>query len=113
VLPAVTRFWFAQWEAAANAAVTVSQRMGVMETAALRGRLMTEPEIWRMTSEKMVAAAEGAVAAGFAAATEMPRVAMNPARLPAASLAIAEAALAPARRKVRSNAKRLSRAKSR
>lgn len=111
--PAFARFWFAQMEAAAHAAVTVSQRMGVMEAAALQGRLMAEPEIWRMTSEKVVAATEGAMAAGFAAAREMPRVAMNPTRLPSASLAIAEAALAPARRKVRSNAKRLSRSKSR
>jgi hypothetical protein len=97
------------FETALDASVTVQRRMALLSQAAAEGRLLAEPEFWRMGPEKMMAAAEGFTAASIAAASHWPHLAMDPSRLSAMSLAVAHEATRPARTACRANARRLGR----
>jgi hypothetical protein len=102
-----TRWWLDAWTAQANAVTTIALRLPI---------LMGDPngkEAHRMVSEKVLAARQGAMAAG-SAATEMMMAAAGgagPVASARAWLAIAEAAATPAQRRVRKNANRLIRRK--
>lgn len=98
--------WFDGCQAAFDAAVTIERRMSLMGEAAARGTLMSEPEMWRMGPEKLAAFAAGMTAASLAAAQEMQRMSFEPVR---ASAAVLAAAVKPAHRSVRANARRLGR----
>ena len=98
--------WFDTMEAAWNAAITIEARFALIGAAAARGAFLSEPEVWRMGPEKVAAFASGMTAASLAAARQMQRAALDPARL---SAAMYSAAVGPAHKKVRANAKRLSR----
>ena len=102
--------WFDMLQASFDAGVTVERRLALMAEAAQRGTLLAEPEMWRMGPEKLAALASGMTAAWFAGARQMQALALAPLN---ASTAIASAALAPAHRKVRDNARRLVRRRQR
>lgn len=102
-------FWFDTFETAMDASWTVQRRMTLLSAAAARGELLAEPEFWRMGPEKVSAAAEGMMAASVALATQWPRLALTPAALSTAGLAVVAEAAKPARRACRANARRLRR----
>lgn len=95
-----------------DAAVTINSRLGLISEATLAGRLLDEPELWRMGPEKVMAISAGVVAASIAVATELTEAVLDPARLPHAGLAITRAAIAPARKTLRANARRLAKRQS-
>lgn len=104
---------FAAFEASVAAAVTIAARAPML-AGPLPGRPIGRPdESLRMVTEKMEAAAEGCFAAQMALWQLWVQVAFGGVRGPTALAHgfadIAEAAVRPAHRRVRANAKRLTR----
>ena len=100
-----TRWWLDAWTAQAHAMTTIALRLPI---------LMGDPngaEAHRMVSEKVLAAGQGAMAAGAAAGEMMMSAASGagPIANARAWLAVAEAAASPAQTRVRKNANRLMR----
>jgi hypothetical protein len=104
----VSRFAEKTAASGADAAVTITARtLGLMQPSARNA-----PETARMVEEKVVAAYEGAVGAtlawgAFLFASAL-RGGATPNQFSHALIDVAEAAAGPARRKVRANARRLS-----
>ena len=98
-----------------EAPFVMAMRIHEMQVAALTGTAQNGPELTRMVSEKMAATAESMVAANIALTQAMMGAffmgarAATPASLAAAGEKVAAAALKPYGKRVRKNAKRLSR----
>jgi hypothetical protein len=103
--------WFDVCQSAFDAAVTIERRLTLIGESYARGSFTVEPEMLRMGPEKALAFAEGMTAASLAAAAEWPRLALDPTRMAAASLAVMRAAARPAHKAVGANARRLGRAR--
>ncbi|TPQ51487.1 hypothetical protein C2U72_07965 [Prosthecomicrobium hirschii] len=107
-----TRFMMGAQAASLNAAVTIAHRLPHFAALALDPTRPPSAEVKRAASEKMTAAWQGALAGGAAAqqlAMDYAMGRLRPEHLPGRSLAIAETALGPALKRVRSNARRLTR----
>lgn len=96
---AAWRLWASTAETALHSAVTINARLQQIGMAMATGSALPHAEIYRMTSEKPVAAMDSFVAAWRANA----RLASDPTSL----LRAASAGLEPYARKTRSNARRL------
>ena len=96
---------------ASNAAETIMRRMPILWSEAVSPTAAGQREITRMVEEKQQAVVDGMVAAQMQMMREAWRFwAMpfaSPQRVKGAASRIADAATAPARRKVSANAKRL------
>jgi hypothetical protein len=99
---------------ALHTGITLWYRWPILMAAGAAPAARDTAELNRMVSEKLAAAAQGMIAGqaeamrlGFAAMTGR----LPPKRLPEASASIAHAALRPALRTVKANAKRLPRRK--
>ncbi len=95
------RYWLAAAETAFYSAVTINARLQQIGLAVATGGSLPHAEIWRMTSEKPLAAMQSLLAASRANAA----LATDPRSLTRA----ATAGLGPYRRTTRSNARRLNR----
>ena len=106
---------FTAWQTSLDAATTIAARTPILMSAALTGSPKAMREVQRMVSEKTAAAVQGALAAGHAWTTFWLSLAsLNPSVSFHDHLAaITDAALAPARRTCRANARRLTRTKKR
>ncbi|WP_439574951.1 hypothetical protein [Phreatobacter sp.] len=94
------------------ATVTVTQRMALLSDPSLLAAASGRAEAARMVSEKMEAAAEGVFAASVEAGLFMMRASMgriSPDDVARGLVAISSAATRPAARRVRANARRLTR----
>jgi hypothetical protein len=95
------------------AAVTIWHRMPILAMGAFFPTPSNTVEAVRMVTEKVDASFEGAVAAAFEASKVSTRMMFRPLLTPAefsdAGARIAKAAVAPAARRVKANAKRLTR----
>lgn len=98
--------------AAQDAAVTISARLPDLAKASRDPSAPPSAEMQRMVSEKVNAAMQGGVAAGFAMGDFWTKALFGRLKTPmdmAHGLAtVADAAMRPARKKVRENAKRLT-----
>ena len=105
---------FDMLRASQDAAVTIAARMPAVAQAA-RNPGVPSRDMQEMVSEKIEAGAQGAMAAGLAFGNLWTRAMFGGIRTPmdAANgfMHVADAAMTPARKRVRANAKRLSRAK--
>jgi hypothetical protein len=103
---------FAAFEASVAAAVTIAARAPIIAGHVAGTRSGRPDESLRMVTEKMEAAAEGVMAAQMAMWSLWVQMAFGGVRGPTALahgfVDIAEAAIRPAHRRVRANAKRLS-----
>ena len=97
----VSRLWLRAAETAVYSAVTINARLQQIGLALITGGGLPHAELWRMTSEKPVAAMEALMAAWRANAG----LATDPRSL----VRSGKAGLHPYTRKTRSNARRLSR----
>jgi hypothetical protein len=99
-------------QAAQDAAVTINARMPHLAHA-VRRPAAPSAEVKRMVSEKAEAAVQGAIAASCAMGQLWTRAMFGGLRTPMDAMHgfahVADAALHPARKRVRANAKRLSR----
>jgi hypothetical protein len=99
-------------QAGADAAATIAARTPTLLMHSLSPSAETAREARRMVEEKVDAFVEGAAAAQFAWASLMAKALFGgvrgPSDLSLGMSRIAEAAMRPARRKVRANAKRLT-----
>ena len=106
------RMAVATMRAGADAAVTIAVRTHQLTTPDLKGTSAQAREARRMVEEKVVAACEGAFAAQMAWGAFLMKAAFGGVRTvedAALGLAgVAEAAVAPGRRAVRANARRLT-----
>ena len=96
-----------------DAAVTIAARLPMIAKASRSPGAPPSPEMQAMVSEKVAAGVQGAAAASFAWGQFWTRAMLGGIRTPidaAHGLAnVAAAAMAPAHKKVRANARRLSR----
>jgi hypothetical protein len=99
------RLWFDTMQAGVAAFATVATRLPILATDGAKS-----PEATRMVNEKLAAAAEGAVKASIAGATATGRAmtGIGPVAAASGALSIADAMTGPARRRVKANAKRLT-----
>jgi hypothetical protein len=99
-------------QAGFDAAVTIAARTPALLSQSFNPTAESARETQRMVQEKIEAIYEGAAAAQFAWASLMMKAAFGGVRSPSdlslGLAGVAEAALRPARRKVRANAKRLT-----
>src|SRR5262249_54054462 len=93
----------------ASAAMTLWHRLSIFGATALMSQTELQAETTRMVSEKIAAANEGAWKAGIEATQTMWGAALGKKPTLSASVAIADAAVRPALRKARANARRLNR----
>jgi hypothetical protein len=96
-----SRLWLNAAETAFYSAVTINARLQQIGLALLTGSAFPHAEVWRMTSEKPVAAMESLMAAWRSNA--------GLAADPRALVRAGKAGLRPYTRKTRSNARRLTR----
>jgi hypothetical protein len=102
------QFWSDMARAQTDAVLTIACRMPEL---ARNGNRIGPPsaEMQRMVSEKVAAYQEGAMAAGAAAIAGSAAATKGPVAAAGLMLEVTKAATKPARRRVRANAKRLSR----
>jgi len=93
----------------ASAAATIWHRMSMFGAAAMMSETERRAEAARMVGEKVAAAYEGSWKAGLAATEAMWGAALGRKPTVATAAAIADAAVRPALRKARANARRLNR----
>jgi hypothetical protein len=93
----------------AYAAATVWHRLSWFGAAAVMTQAERQTEATRMFSEKVAAAYEGGWKAGLEAMRTMGGIALGAKPRATAPIAIADAAVRPALRKARANARRLNR----
>lgn len=109
----LARMSFDAMQAAQDAAVTISARLPDLAAAARSPAAPPSAEVLRMVSEKTEAAMQGAVAASLAMGQLWTRALFGGVRTPLDAMhglaGVADAAMRPARVRVRANAKRLTR----
>lgn len=93
----------------AAAAATIWHRLSMFGATALMSETERQAEATRMVAEKMAAAYEGGWKASLAATEAMWGAALGRKPTAATAAAIADAAVRPAFRKARANARRLNR----
>ncbi len=93
----------------ASAAMTIWHRLSTFGATALMSQTERQAEAARMVSEKMAAAYEGSWKAGLEATQAMWGMALGKKPTAGTAVAIADAAVRPALRKARANARRLNR----
>ena len=103
------RLWLDAGAAQLAAWETIARRLDGFAVASKAGRLHADPELATMVTEKWMAAAQGMMAAGPALMFAAPLLARHPERAPEVAAKVASAALAPAYRRTRANARRLRR----
>jgi hypothetical protein len=99
------RFWLDSVQAGAAAWTTIAMRLPTLAAAAT-GK--SSPEANRMVTEKITAATEGAIKGSLKGAAVAGRAMTGPVAAATSALAITDAMTGPARRRVKANAKRLS-----
>ena len=107
-------WWMATMESQADAATTIALRMPVLMHDCVSGR-GPSAESRRMVEEKMAALSDGAADAVLASGQLAARAMLgrlNGPRLASGMFAVAEAAMGPAHRTVKANARRLTGKKS-
>jgi hypothetical protein len=104
------RLWFDTMQAGAAALTTVAMRLPMLAVDGAKS-----PEATRMVNEKLAAAAEGAVKASIVGAGLAGRgmTGVGPVAAASGALSIADAMARPARRRVKANAKRLTKRRKR
>jgi hypothetical protein len=93
----------------ASVAATLWHRLSLFGAAAMMSETQRQAEATRMVSEKIAAAYEGGWKAGMAATEAMWGAALGKKATVGTAAAIADAAVRPALRKARANARRLNR----
>jgi hypothetical protein len=96
------RIWLDTMQAGAAAWTTVAMRLPM-----LTAKGASSPEASRMVEEKVAAVTEGAMKASLTGAALVGR-AMGPLAVASGAVSIADALARPARRRVKANAKRLT-----
>jgi hypothetical protein len=105
----LARFWFAAVEAQANAATTIGFRMPAVARA-MTSSGPPSAEAKRMVSEKTQAVMSGATGAGAAMMKGgLSAFGLGPVAAANFALSVGEAAMRPAQRRVKANARRLGR----
>ena len=99
------RFWVDTMQAGAAAWTTIAMRLPTLAAAAA-GK--SSPEANRMVSEKIAAATEGAIKGSLEGAALAGRALRGPVAATTSALAVTDAMTRPARRRVKANAKRLT-----
>jgi hypothetical protein len=99
------RFWVDAMQAGAAAWTTIAMRLPTLAAVAA-GK--SSPEATRMVTEKIAAATEGAINGSFEGATRAARALGGPVAAATSALAVTDAMTRPARRRVKANAKRLT-----
>jgi hypothetical protein len=103
--------WRRAFLEAHDAGVTMLMRALSIQRAFLRGDLTGGPEAQSMVTEKIIAAQQGLGEAALASLKSLAEPPETPAAATAVAKKIARAAMKPAKKKVRDNAARLTRAK--